>query len=173
MDWLGDESARALEAYAGPRLTSADVPRTTFAKQLAYLERKEGQKGAAAAAGVSVRTWKNWKAGRSRPAGTSIAKVKAAYEQRRRPELEKLRRTLLRKRLQHVNIQISGTITISDRSEYRYHFAELDLRGVDLTAAWQLRDDTEALADHMTTLIQDRSDVEAYWLDRDVDISLS
>lgn len=173
MDWLGEESARALRAYAGPRLASAEVPRTTFAKQLAYLERKEGKPGAAAAAGVSVRTWNNWKAGRSRPTGASMAKVKAAYEQRRRPELEKLRRTLLRKRLQHVNIQISGTITISDYSEYRYNFAEQELRGLDLTGAWALRDDVDALAEHMTTIIQDASGVEAYWLDPDVDISLS
>ena len=174
MDWLGEESARALRAYAGPRLGSPDVPRTTFAKQLAYLERKEGKAGAAAAAGVSVRTWNSWKAGRSRPAGTSIAKVRAAYEQRRRPELEKLRRTLLRKKLQHVSIQISGTIAISDYQAYRHNFAEQELRGLDLTHVWALRDEPDALADHMTVLIQEASGIEGVtWPLPDVDMSLS
>jgi hypothetical protein len=173
VDWLGEETQRALRAYAGPRLASVEVPRTTFVKQLAYLERKDGKAGAAAAAGVSVRTWNNWKAGRSRPNGPSIAKVKQAYEQRKRPELEKLRRTLLRKRLQHVNIQISGTIAISDYQDYRTNFAEQELRGRDLTGAWALRDDPEALAEHMTLLIQDATGVDAYWPLSDVDISLS
>lgn len=174
MDWLGEESARALNAYAGPRLRSTEVPRTTFVKQLAYLERKDGKAGAAAAAGVSVRTWNNWKAGRARPTGASIAKVRAAYEQRRRPELEKLRRTLLRKRLQHTNIQISGTIAISDYQEYRHNFAEKELRGLDLTGAWALRDDPDALADHMTGMMREASGVYGVsWPLPDVNISLS
>lgn len=173
MDWLGEEAARALHTYAGPRLTSPDVPRVTFTKELSYLERKLGKKGAASAAGVSVRTWNNWKAGRSRPTGASIAKVRDAYEQRKRPEIEKLRKTLLRKRLANTSIQISGTIRISDYQQHRYHFAERELRSLDLTGALEHWDDPDALADYFTEVVQDATGVDVTWPDPDVDISLS
>jgi transcriptional regulator with XRE-family HTH domain len=170
---LGDAARAALDDFAARAAVPVTVPRATFAKQVDYLERKHGKAGAARAAGVTPATWSKWKSGKSRPSGPSIAKVKGAYEAGKRPELEKLRRTLSAKqRLKKASIQISGTAEISNRTSKRTNFAHAELRGLDLSAAWEIRNRPNELDDYFTDLIQFITDVAVTWPEDDVTMDL-
>ncbi len=174
MAWLGEAAKAAIRQLAKVQPVAVTVPRATFDKQLAYLERKhKGPAGAARAAGVSPRTWSQWKRGTARPSGASIAKVRKAYEDARRPEIEKLRKTLTaRNRLGRVKMQISGTVAISDYQAYRHNFAEEELAQLDLSGAWGMRNDADALHDFFTMKIQLATDLDVTWPLPDVDITL-
>lgn len=174
MAWLGDAAKAAIKELAQVQPVAVTVPRTTFVKQLAYLERKhKGPTGAARAAGISPRTWSQWKRGTARPSGASIAKVRTAYDNARRPEIEKLRKTLTaRNRLAHVRMQISGTVRISSYQAYRHNFAEEELADIDLSGAWPIRNDADALGDYFTDAIQAATDLAVTWPLPDVDITL-
>jgi transcriptional regulator with XRE-family HTH domain len=172
--WLGDAAKDAIRKLIEEQQVAVTVPRATFDKQLSYLERKhKGPAGAARAAGVSPRTWAQWKKGTARPSGASIAKVRAAYEAKRRPEIERLRKTLSAKQLlKHVKVQISGTVAISSKKSKRHNFAEEELANMDLSGAWEIRNDPDQLADYFTEQIQLATDIDATWPDPDVDITL-
>jgi hypothetical protein len=172
-DEIGKAAKQALAEFTELTDVSQNVPHTSFDKQLAYLEKSLGKKQAIATVGTTARTWGSWTSGRKKPTRASQNKVQSAYDTHKRPGLIKLRRTLAaKKRITSVRIQISGTAQISDKSSYRTNFSESDLVNVDLSNAWIIRTKPTKLAEYFTTLIQDRTGVEAYWPEPDVSITL-
>jgi hypothetical protein len=164
----------ALRQFAEARQVPTAVPAAKFDKMVASLERGAGGPGgAAAAAGVTPRTWNAWKKGTRRPSAASQAKVKTAYEDRRRPGIAKLRRSLAAKKaLRKVRVQISGTVAISRTSSVRSNFAEEDLRTVDLSGAWRIRNDPAKLKDFFTAAVQEATGLDCTFPEPDVTIVL-
>lgn len=170
---LGDAVRAALAEWRDEIPVDSSVPKATFTAQTAYLEKRLGRDGAAAAAGVSPRTWSLWRAGRRRPTGASQGKVKSAYETQRRPEIRRRRQTAAApKRLRSVRIQISGTVQVSRKKSYRFNFAQGDLTAVDLSSLWPLRASAAKLGGEMERIIQRESNVSVTWPQDDVTISL-
>lgn len=170
---LGEAMRDAIAEFRDLVPVEPTVPKATFEAQTAYLERKLGAEGAAAAAGVSARTWALWRAGRRRPTGASQTKVRGAYETQRRPEIRRRRQTAeAKRRLRSVRIQISGTAQVSRKKSLRSNFAEGDLRTVDLSSLWPIRDSARQLAPAIEAIIQAESNVSVTWPENDVTISL-
>lgn len=173
MAYLGDAIRDAIREFRDEIPVDTSVPKATFERQTAYLEKRLGRDGAAAAAGVSPRTWSLWRAGRRRPTGASQAKVKGAYETQRRPEIRRRRQTAdAPARLRHVRMQISGTAQVSRKKSYRPNFAEGDLTSVDLSSLWPARASAAKLAPLIEAIIQAETNVSVTWPENDVTISL-
>lgn len=171
-EWIGDAARTAIRQFTESRQVSAEVPAASFDKMVAFLERTRGKKRAAHEAGVGISTWNAWGRGRP-PSPASRRKIKAAYDERRRPAVVKLRRTLAaKKQLKRVRMQISGTAQISDRKSFRRNFAEEDLRNMDLSDAWEIRNDPSQLEDLFTAAIQEATGLDVTWPEPDVTIIL-
>lgn len=171
-EWIGDAARRGIREFTEARVVSEEVPAASFSKMLDFLERTRGKKRAAMEAGVGVSTWNHWRKGRA-PSAANLKKIKTQYDDRRRPAVVKLRRTLAaKKQLKNVRMQISGTARISDRQSFRRNFAEEDLRDLDLTGAWDDRNDPAELEGFFTIAIQEATGIDVTWPEPDVTIIL-
>lgn len=171
MATLGWATVHELDRIAADMTTSAGL--TSPRRQLDFIVRRLGPIGAARRLGVSGRTLRDWATG-TKPRPASAKKLSDLYQDVRKPELVAKNRSKLTLPA-NTNVQISGTVSISDGEEYRSNLGG-DLKFPlqvwhKILAAWRRRHVLE-VGELIQTAIQDAAHIPNVYLEAD-DYTLS
>jgi hypothetical protein len=142
---LPEALEQALTArYPAKTIASPPTSSRGFQARLRALEKAgKGEKGAAELVGVTLRTWRGWKAGK-KPSKRSLAALEGAHESQAAARARRAaERSVKRSGSQWVSVRITADIWWHDDEDYSRGVRTTRLDPIDISgviAAWTIND---------------------------------